>query len=299
MSPLLSLGEQVNDARVTCSWNKVGNILDRPQTPGGVLTGCNSSQRASGSFVSVSLKEALDMAENGWTEGAQAAEKHPQYAELFAQAYAPSVRWGFDPEEGEVVWDRLLSGAETYLQRPKIATGFTKACRVIVSGGCSCGISEASMLQRAIDIAAGLYQLEQQRIATELWVTCLSQGYPLPASAITFKVHTTGDVFNLGKIAFFCGHSGLLRRIVFAVQERASKAAQDRLGTHYGMPGNLDPKTLSQLNLPPWEGTTLLLPTLRDNSIETTRKKILNAFNHAVERLQDSTVESAGTIISA
>jgi hypothetical protein len=287
-----TLNEMLACGQLVCAWHKVAGLLDRPHVKG--ILGSDPQDGSLGkdnSFCSVTFEEAQQLAETGWDEGAQAAEKHPLYAEVFAQAQVSSVKWGFDAEEGEVVWDRLLSGADTFLQKPTIAQGFTRGCRILVSTTCLASINEAAMLQRAIDIAAGIYQLEQQRTQVELWSVL---PYIYNNQWMAFKVHSTGDLFNLAKIVFFCGHSGLLRRLVFGLQERMSVQAQKKLGYGYGSPSGLSAEVLTKLDLPHWEGDTLLLNTLRSNDIEKTRKTIVEGFSKTLQHLQDSTYDSSG-----
>jgi hypothetical protein len=268
-------------------------LLDLPEQDG-ILHSQRSSHRGDLDFCACTWPEAVDMARNGWAEGAETALKHPDYVDLFATAEKPTTSWGWSDTEGEVVWDRQLSGADDYLQLPVTAPGFGKACRVIVSSIASAGINSEAMLQRAIDIAAGIAQLEQQKVANELWVTL---PYNDGDFSYTFKVHSTGDTLNLAKVAFFCGHPGFLRRLGFALNERANERVQRTMGTCYGYPAGLSQDVLNKLGLPPFEGDTLLVNSLRSNSITTTRKELSQMFATTLSRLQDSTFESSGIIL--
>jgi hypothetical protein len=287
------LNEQVLTGRLLCSWHKLEMLLDLPEVDG-LLRNLRSSHHGHHDFCACTWDEAVDMCRNGWAEGAAVALKHPDYVDLFATAEKPTTSWGWSDTEGEVVWDRQLSGADDYLQLPVTAPGFGKACRVIVSSIASAGISSEAMLQRAIDIAAGIAQLEQQKVATELWATL---PYNYGSYSYTFKVHSTGDVLNLAKVAFFCGHPGFLRRLGFALNERGSERVQRAMGTCYGYPAGLSQDVLEKLGLPPFEGDTLLVNSLRSNSITSTRRELSNMFSKTLSRLQDSTYESSGIIL--
>lgn len=285
--------QMVREGRTVCSWHKLANCLDIPRPAGGSLPG--SSTRKDPDFVGTTFDEAVRMSETGWIEGAEAAEQHPTFVDLFAQAAAPSVRWNYDPTEGEVQWDRLLSGADDFLLLPKTTTGWTKACRVLVPVTCSAFIEERVMLQRAIDIAAGLLQLENARISTELWSVAAQYDCDNRLQYHAFKVHSTGDIFNLPKIAFFCGHSAMLRRLVFALNERATPELQEALGHGYGRVAGLSAKNLAQMALPPWDGDQLVVDTLRSNNIEQNRNEISKSINKVLRNLSQSTQDSDGT----
>lgn len=289
-----TLGEQMRAGHIQCGWYRVADLLRTSPVPG-ILKPAYGSEQIDEDFCAMSMADAITTSETGWIEGAEVALNHPRYAEVFAQAEAPSVTFGYNDSEGEVTWDRLLTGSDQYLSLPTITQGITKGCRVIVSVVASCGIKQDAMLQRAVDVAAGIAQLEQRRITTELW--CVSP-YLDNASSYAFRLHQTGDLLNLAKVAFWCGHPALLRRIVFALQERASADVQRKIGMFYGRPGNLSKTTLATLALPPFEGDTLLIPTLQSNNVETTRKAILAAFNKSYERLADSTHDDSGVIVA-
>jgi hypothetical protein len=268
-------------------------LLDLPEQAG-ILSSLRRSHQFDHDFFACTWDEAVDMARNGWTEGAETALKHPDYVNLFATAEKPTTSWGWSDSEGEVVWDRQLSGADDYLQLPVTAPGYGKACRVIVSSIASAGINSEAMLQRAIDIAAGIAQLEQQKVSTELWVTL---PYNEGSFSYTFKVHSTGDTLNLAKVAFFCGHPGLLRRLGFALNERGNEKVQRTMSTCYGYPAGLSQNVLDKLGLPPFEGDTLLVNSLRSNNITTTRRELSKMFSETITRLQDSQYESSGVIL--
>jgi hypothetical protein len=287
-----NLRQQVDEGHLVCSWHKITDALQLPQQEG-ILKRQNSSINNGSDFCSVTYKDALTLCDLGWDAGAREAEKHPEYVDVFTQSVVPSTRWGFSDTEGEMCWDKLLSGDDRFLQLPQIHSGFARACRVVVSCVASSAIDDAAFLQRAIDIAAGMFQLEQQRIATELWAVVPYQGNPC---SYAFKVHTTGDPFNLSKVAFFCGHSAVLRRITFGLNERANESVQRDLGICYGYPGGLSKENLEHMQLPPWDGDTLLINTLRSNDIAVTRRTIVKGFHKTLTNLQDSEHDSNGII---
>ncbi len=289
-----TLKEMLHDGRVTCSWARVTDLLSFPRIKGGRCAECARSTDLSDAqwFGTKNFEEALALADTGWDEGAAAALQRPEYLTDFTMAAASGIGWGFSDTEGEVVWDKLLSGSDFYLQRPTLTTGFRQACRVIVSVTASAAIHPSSMLERAIDIAAGVAALDRMRVQTELWVTIPDQSN----HHYSFRVHQTGDTFNLGKTAFFCGHPSLLRRIVFGLKERASVEAQRVFGSGYGYSADLSPEVLERIALPPWEGDTIVIGTCRTNDVKANTAKVKAGFAKALRTYADSPWDSIGTI---
>jgi hypothetical protein len=290
---------QLRAGRLTCSYYEALELIEGTPVVPGTCGHRQTSDKAAGSFQKLpNLAAAIDTAYYGWSEGATAAMRHPEYAEVFGMGEVRSTSWSYNSEEGDFTTERLLGGADTFLLKPTFTHRFATGLRVIVIVSTSCGIDGETMMQQAIAIAAGLWQLERRRIPVELWtVICLGQDGTKVSAHQTLQVHTSGNTFNLGKLTFACGHPDYLRRINFALMERADTDIQQvEYQTWYGYPATFKTTDVAKLNLPRWDGDTLIIGNATSNDVTLNNKRVMNAYRKVFHRLDSGEAIESGII---
>lgn len=275
----MNLREQLHEGQVLCAWYKVEYLLDLPHV-NGILGRAQSSRRTDPGFCRESYDDAFRMMNEGWEEGARRALAHKQYEHVFARAMAPSMHFALSEESGEVQWDRVLAGETACLLEQRIEERQTRAVRIVVGNTLAAAITQDAALERAIDIAAGVAALEQLGHKLEIWTASTSVQTLRSDRLITYtiKVHSTGDMFNLAKLTWWLGHATWTRRIEFALMERMSAEHQSKTTVNYGIPVSLSAPTLTKLDLPPWDGDTLVFNTMEGNDVAKNRRMVQAAF---------------------
>lgn len=296
-----SLLEDLRAGQLVCTYTQAMDLLSvTPPTQGGACATQKASdrERISSFNLTANFAEALELAEFGWSEGADKAVRHKDFANVFTQAETRNVSWDYVDDEGDFTTERLLSGADTFLMRPRFTHRFSSGVRVIVAIGTSSGVHAATMVEQTITIAAGLWRLEVLRVPTELW-TVNTLNPSMSGNIRTWhalRIHTSGNTFNLGKITFACGHPDFLRRINFALMERGSVETQKAWGPHYGYPISLNAKTFKTIPFPPWEGDTIIIGNASTNDVKRNTQRILDAYKKAFNRLDNEETIAGGVI---
>lgn len=287
----MTLREQLHEGRLLCPWHYLDSILCLPQQDGACTKRSASQRGGTDSTAGVDFPTAVRYANEGWPEGAAAALNHEHYATLFATATALTTKHVLNEESGEVQWDRVMSGETACLLEAMRIDARTRAVRIVCVSNIRGNVDSDTALARAIEIAAGIAQMETLGHKIELWSTIVNWDNSERPVSFTFNVHNTGDFFNLGRIAFCLGHPAFGRRIGWALKERASRKVQAMLGPEYGQPYSLGVQTLASLQLPPWEGDTLLFngaSSISERNVEQTRAAFLKLLTNGDSAYEDA-----------
>lgn len=284
-----SIKEQVLAGQLTTDWHILLDVLEStPKVPG--ILGRSAQSELSTSVDDPqlgSLAAAIDTGFHGWSEGATTARQHDKYGAYFGMAEQRQVTWGYSDEEGEFQTDRFLNGSADYLLTFKTKRRFSQGLRIVVSTGASSAIASTTLNYSATVVAAHIAKLEILRIPFELWsVDPCTHGSGLDMSHwYALRLHSSGDVFNLARIVYFCGHAAIQRRLMFAMYERMSVENQRRFGLLYGYPAAITAKTFPLLNLPPWHGQTVVIGNVQTNNQEMVEQRIVKAFRTGYDKI--------------
>lgn len=107
---------------------------------------------------------------------------------------------------------------------------------VVMNGGVSCAVSEASIERRGIATGAIVAALETSGRSVELWVRNVSSSISYPRTAehvLSVCVKRAGQPLNLSELAFACMHPGLPRVIAFSIRDASVARGEVPAGNGY------------------------------------------------------------------
>lgn len=189
-------------------------------------------------------KQACDLAQYGWPEGREKAEGMAEVMEAqLGLALQPTFSRIMDVSGVEPDVPMYLAGEPECMvdyhlvERARAGRVVRVFIDISASGGFGVDVLEA----RAAAVLALCESINRQGDTVEVWVgetinpsfgrgTSKNKGNMLMAVA----VQRAGDPFDGDALAFWCGHPSVLRRFMFAAQERLPKEAVDQFGFHKG-----------------------------------------------------------------
>lgn len=170
--------------------------------------------------------KAMDLARQGWIEGAQRAQA--KLKALSLQQPAPRERndfYGYRPHV-----PRYCAGAPDCMIRHENTTGAGQALTLYVNIGATASQDAECMANYGVAVAQYIKQLELEGTPCE--VHLISTARVLTEyCTVTCKVKSAGQPLDLAVMAFAIGHPAMLRRIVFAVRERSACVPSPGYGT--------------------------------------------------------------------
>jgi len=110
-------------------------------------------------------------------------------------------------------------------------------CKVLIEGGCSGRTKEAAIFNRGVALLSAIQALESQGVAVELQYMSSCQSSERGGFQnwlITFPILEMGQGLDLDRVAFCLANPGMLRRVIFACQERSPKLLGQTDGGGYG-----------------------------------------------------------------
>lgn len=244
------------------------------------------TERATESWdLSLGYKGALDMAANGWLEGAQRAQRELR---TFTPANpAPAMVTDFYGHMPHV--PRYCAGAPDCMIRhanpPRFGEG--KVLTLYVPLSANCYTNAQHMANYGLGVAQYVNQLETEGTRCEVWAVFSSHNLGMGwRSTESFKVKSAEQPLDLAVMAFAIGHPAAFRRLSFAANERLPRAAYK---SNYGQAVRAK---LSDLIDPAHgavilNGMTTASQTSRtpESALETITKEIETAINSQWEQV--------------
>lgn len=215
---------------------------------------------------------AVDMARNGWIEG---AEKMQDALRAFAPATpAPDTKvdfYGFRPHV-----PRFCAGAPDNMIRhtPRADMGCGRVLTLAVPVNAGAGQSAACMAHFGVAVAQYINQLETDGTRVEL-IGCIVSEVNGPRVAHSWIIKRADQPIDLAVVAFSIGHPAMFRRLGFALRERSSVP----YWSGYGSPK--DAVTDDIINAPP--GMVILNGMKEANTYAPTAKKALAYVSAKIE----------------
>lgn len=214
-----------------------------------------------------SVAEVATLARHGW-EGV-VAETDALASRITDAVVKQRVitRWEQqrDVAGGRVDVGRYLAGEPDCMirSRRRQRRGAAKVVRIVVPTTYSASVSEDVVRRRGAAVVALVDVLNRAGNRLEIW----SWNQIMIGNnreSIATKVQDAADPVNMGRIMFALAHPGMLRRIVFGVQENPAvfdEAWITARGSGYGMPCKKDPQPG---DIPgDGDGPTVSLPLLK------------------------------------
>lgn len=190
----------------------------------------------------------VDMARNGWTEGAQ---KLQEALKAFPpKTPAPDTRtdvYGFRPHV-----PRFCAGApDSMIRHADVAeTGAGRVLTLVVPINAMAHVDAEHMSNFGIAVTQYVNQLETDGTRVELIGAMVSTINRDPRCAHTWVIKKAEQPLDLAVVAFSMGHPGMFRRLGFALRERCD-LREDRV---YGQ--TVEALLSDFINMPP--GTVIL-----------------------------------------
>ena len=143
--------------------------------------------------------------------------------------------WTFDVAGSVPNIPLYISGEPANMQYLEPKPG-KPLCKVLVEVGYSCGVKTGTIFNQGVALLSALQALESQGLAVELQFMCSCQE-PFNSFQnwlVTFPIIEMGQGLDLDRVAFCLANPGMLRRVVFACQERSPKLLDQTDGGGYG-----------------------------------------------------------------
>jgi len=187
------------------------------------------------SWAGGTWEEALVLAEQGWPEGADRLEKAVQgNLETINLSKIPKPHDAYDVTGHTVDIDRFLEGVPENMISEACSPIKARTVELLVCRGINSGSDSEDIMERGIIIASYADYLERSGISVGItiffhvrtredyhityYMRCKEPSEPMP-----------GD-----RLAYYLGHTTLLRRIKFACMEREEEWLWEQYGSGYG-----------------------------------------------------------------
>lgn len=222
-----------------------------------------------------SMGESLELAQNGWKEGAEQVERVRDYIQAMHPTTKRPKRYGIAGAYPDV--PRAVAGNILNMHIPDSARNRKRPVITLVSNmACNWTISSTVLSNRAAAIAAMVDQIEGAGFACEVISGAASEGYSWGRKSETeYRVNTAVVVktcdqpVDTTRLAFGLGHASMFRRMIFAdwgAEESAEKGLGSGLG--YSQKGiQISDETREEkhvYNIPSTEDTSSLWKTEED-----------------------------------
>lgn len=198
--------------------------------------------KGSSFYGTETMEDALDLALNGWKEGAEHVEKARKYIQGKNPMMKQPVRYDIAGVTPSV--PRAVAGDIKNMRAPADALTRKRPIITILVNACaSCGVDEDILNNRSAVIAAVVDQIEAAGFCCEVIVSARASrgyrekgGWAAVTSMIAKPSHQPVDVKRL---AFALGHASMFRRLTFADWGHSQDAKQ--LGGCMGMVSQINP----------------------------------------------------------
>lgn len=168
--------------------------------------------------LGLGFKGAVNMAREGWLEGAQRARKALKaFAPTYPEQATKTDVYGFRPHV-----PRYCAGAPDNMIRhnPRATDGMRKALTVYVNVNANADMNAEYMANYGLAVAQWVNTLQVQGTRVELWGCATTEGN---RDRIThsWRIKPASQPIDLAVLSFCVGHPAMLRRLEFALCERA------------------------------------------------------------------------------
>lgn len=181
---------------------------------------------------SESMEETLDLALNGWKEGAEQVEKtRNRIRALYPLRKTPSK---FSIAGAVPSVPRAVAGNIMNMKSPDLTKAKRKTTITLLVDTCFNGsVNETQISNRAAVIAALVDEIENSGFTCEVILVAISDGRRGFSSQTLIRVKDAGQSVDTKRLAFGLGHASMFRRLIFA-DWQTEPACKDGLGNGLG-----------------------------------------------------------------
>ncbi|MGH3379736.1 MAG: DUF7192 family protein [Actinoallomurus sp.] len=270
-------GDTVHALRPMWSWQE---FTDQARAPDSIEDG--SGRGGSDQWTGASWKEALRLANDGWTTvlpevDAEVARLRERVAdEVLTTALVPT----WDVTGSEVDIGAYLSGEPECMVDavPQRLSSRGRVVTFLVPAGYVSTTPHSAVHNRGVALAALCSSITASGHSVEIWSSFCAYVSKTERFASTARVISAAEPLDMGRLMFVMTHPAMLRRLWFAVWDSAAKPVARRMSDDsYGSPpygchpedlpgGITDPYVLPYLSPedPQWETAETALAWCRE-----------------------------------
>jgi|LakMenEpi03Aug12_release.lakeMendotaPanAssembly.Ray.scaffolds.fasta_scaffold326639_2 hypothetical protein len=196
-------------------------------------------------FGTSTITECLDLARNGWTDGAKDAARALAARKVAAGAKTTTrrsvTRYDVSGDDCDVA--RFCTGdPENMTESRRVSVKGKTVRKVKLALRFACRVDMEKIKQYATACTAAVQRMENGGNRVELWVvsTCTTGSTgDAPTYSVAVKVKDASSRMHPAALAFACGHPSFYRRLIFGTMERhPSKDVQKLANDAYGRNAN-------------------------------------------------------------
>lgn len=237
-----------------------------------------------------SLQECANMLLDGWQD--EQMDFHEEVEKLLDQLadrmndfIQDQHRQVLDVSGGYVDIDRYISGEpenmyESWIE-PDVSQG--KALKVALNCAASAGVNPEYIKRRGLAVAAAVHAVNTMGFNVELWVGQTVRGAGSKTNTELVKAKDYFDPLDDEVALMMCAHPGMLRRIVFWLEEQHEEEWRRPMGFGpegggYGGPANFPTEVREQFDLVIERGTSFTAEEIVDQLIVVDEEERLNEY---------------------
>jgi hypothetical protein len=241
------------------------------------------------------LKEAIDMAEDGWKGGAETIEKVLNKVKAQNPLRRKPVKYGIVGSVPDVA--RAVAGNPLNMKVMDLTKASRRQVVTIVSDmGATCSVLASNFINRAAVVTALIDEIETAGYACDVFVYGHSKGgdcnfWSGPSSDGTVltavQLKNSNQPLDLTRMAFGIGHTAMFRRLTFA--DWGGEKFCDFLGQRLGSTVHMDYEGLAERNI-------FYLPTVNEECFNTEQSAIDFGIQECILYLQKQGFKGFGPI---
>ena len=236
-----------------------------------------------------SLQDCANMLLHGWQDEKmdfhQEVEKLlDQLSERMNDFIQDQHRLVLDVSGGFVDIDRYVLGEpenmfESWIE-PDVTQG--KALKVALNVAASAGVNPEYIKRRGLAVAAAVHAVNTMGFNVELWVGQTVRGGS-DSNTEMVKAKDYFDPLDDEVTLMLCAHPGMLRRIIFWLEEQHEEKWRRNIGFGpegggYGSPSNFPEEVREQFDLVIERGTSFTASEIVDQLVVTSEEERLNEY---------------------
>lgn len=223
----------------------MATIIDKFMSFGEMLAYANTdpflgeeSNRGTASFCggTSSLKDAVELAQQGWHDERDALDKMlTKLQDQIGERFSKENRSYHSVHGGRVDMGRFLGGRPDHMvaYRKVAMTKQGKICRLILDYGAHGGVPASQMLKRGVTITALVDLLATMGISVELWgETSVKVSKDIHTTLV--QLHDPREPLDIDSLMYAIAHPAMLRRLTFSVREKWSLGVNAMSRHHHG-----------------------------------------------------------------
>lgn len=216
------------------------DLIDLAKSPC-EMTDENRSSKKKGQkdwYGTESLDEALDLAENGYEEGLQAAKMLKDRIDAILKSETYERKYFHDVVGGSVSLPDYVLGVPDHMMNYDIALErhLGKTIEIVAEMGMNCGISTQSIELRGAALLAVIDALENQGFRVDVTITETVGNHGNLRMCYRVPLKNGDRSLSPSMISFAITHPAWLRRILFSVEEHEPIDIRNRFGFGYDTP---------------------------------------------------------------